>query len=81
MVGWPQVSFTDFDNICEYLFFSQFDPQMELNFTARPFDKAYCGAWLNGYVYEMCLALDIEWQLVSYEYMAQLGEFAQFLSG
>jgi len=22
---------------------------------------AYCGAWLNGWIYEMCLALDIQW--------------------
>lgn len=59
MVNIRPMSKDDFDNTCEYMFFSQYDQNMQLNFTAKPFDKAYCGAWLNGWIYEMCLALDI----------------------
>jgi hypothetical protein len=66
-----------FDDACEYLFFAQYDPQLQLKFKPTDFDAAYCGAWLNGWIYEMCLALDIQWQLVSFEFMHQLLEFAQ----
>ena len=59
MVNVRPMNSADFDNTCEYMFFSQYDPFMQLNFTAKPFDKAYCGAWLNGWIYETCLALDI----------------------
>lgn len=45
------------------------------------FDRAYCGAWLNGWIYQECLALDIQWQLVSYEYLTQLLEFSNYLNG
>ena len=58
-----------FDNSCEYIFFSQYDPLLELKFNPGIKDKAYCGAYLNGWIYKMCLALDIEWQLVSYEFL------------
>ncbi len=40
---------------------------------------AYCLAWLNGWIYQQCLALDIQWQLVSFEYVNQLLEFTQYL--
>jgi hypothetical protein len=33
MVNWSQLTKTDFDNTCEYIFFSQYDPQLKLNFT------------------------------------------------
>ena len=49
-----------------------------LKFKPQDFDRAYCGAWLNGWIYETCLALDIEWQLISYEFMSQLSEFSQY---
>ena len=52
---------TDFDNACEYMYFSQYDPTLQLTFNATNLDKAYCAAWLNGWIYEMCLALDIQW--------------------
>lgn len=45
------------------------------------FDRGYCGAWLNGWIYQECLALDIQWQLVSYEYLNQLLEFSKYLDG
>ncbi len=66
-----------FDDSCEYIFFAQYDKELKLKFTPKDFDYAYCGAWLNGWIYEMCLALDIQWQLVSFEFMQQLLEFAQ----
>jgi hypothetical protein len=66
-----------FDDACEYIFFSQYNKDLQLKFTPKPFDNAYCAAWLNGWIYEMCLALDIQWQLVSFEFMHQLLEFAQ----
>jgi hypothetical protein len=59
MVDIKPINNSLFDSTCEYMFFSQYDPKMQLNFTMQPFDKAYCGAWLNGWIYEMCLALDI----------------------
>lgn len=58
-----------FDDSCEYFFFSQYDPSLLLKFKPKDFDKAYCGAWLNGWIYETCLAMDIEWQLISYQFM------------
>jgi hypothetical protein len=33
---------------------------------------------LNGWIYETCLALDIEWQLISFEFMSQLSEFSSY---
>lgn len=83
MVNWDHVSNTDFDNTCEYIFFAQYDPKLNenLNITVTDFDRAYCGAWLNGWIYQECLALDIQWQLVSYEYLTQLLEFSKYLNG
>lgn len=49
-----------------------------LYFIPKDFDRAYCGAWLNGWIYETCLALDIEWQLISYQFMQQLSEFSGY---
>ncbi len=63
------VNIERFDDACEYIFFSQYNPKLELTFRPQSLDDAYCGAWLNGWIYEMCLALDIQWQLVSYEFM------------
>ena len=48
-----------FDDACEYMFFAQYDPKLEMTFAPVPLDRAYCGAWLNGWIYEMCLAQDI----------------------
>jgi hypothetical protein len=83
MVNWTQndVNLTSFDDTCEYMFFSRYDPEMQLTFVPQDIDNAYCGAWLNGWIYETCLALDIEWQLVSYEFLNQLNEFSNYLLG
>lgn len=59
MVNWNSINLEQFDDTCEYMFFSHYDPNMTLNFTETAFDQAYCGAWLNGWIYEMCLALDV----------------------
>ena len=50
---------TRFDDACEYIFFKDYDPSIQLKFSLSDFDHAYCNAWLNGWIYEMCLALDI----------------------
>jgi hypothetical protein len=65
-----------FDDACEYLFFARYDQSIKLKFTPKDFDYAYCNSWLNGWIYEMALGLDIQWQLVSSEFMHQLLEFA-----
>ncbi len=65
MTNWHDISGTDFDNTCEYIFFSRYYQNLELNFTVNDYDRAYCGAWLNGWIYQECLALDMQWQLVS----------------
>jgi hypothetical protein len=63
------------------MFFSEYYQALKLNFTPSDYDKAYCGAWMNGWIYQEALARDIQWQLVSYEYMNQLLEFALYLNG
>jgi len=42
LVGWSNISETDFDNICEYIFFSSFNSSIKLNFTPSDYDRAYC---------------------------------------
>jgi hypothetical protein len=71
----------DFDDACEYIFFSQYNPNLKLKFDPSGVDRAICNAWLNGWVYETCLALDIEWELVSDEFLSQLHEFTIYLQG
>jgi hypothetical protein len=60
LVNWnADMNMTSFDDTCEYMYFSRYDPDMQLSFVPQDVDEAYCGAWLNGWIYQMSLALDI----------------------
>ncbi|CDW89717.1 acpt protein [Stylonychia lemnae] len=80
LVGRPNLSETQFDATCEYLFFSQYT-NIVLNFTPTAFDRAYCSAYEDGWIYKTSFGTDQEWKLVSYEFLNQLNEFALFLNG
>ena len=66
---------TIFDGTCEYLFFSQYT-DIQLRFSPSAFDRAYCKAYEDGWLYKSTFGVDTQWQLVSYEFLNQLSEFA-----
>ena len=68
MVGYSVDNETRFDEICEYMFFSQFT-DIQLNFTPTDRDRAYCRAYEDGYIYKNDYGVDREWQLLSYEFL------------
>ena len=65
---YPIANETVFDEICEYMFFSQYT-NIQLNFTPTAFDRAYCDAYENGFVYKTCYGVDLQWKLISYEFL------------
>jgi hypothetical protein len=52
LVGWSNITETNFDDICEYMFFSSFNTSIVSNFTPTAYDRAYCMAYENGWVYK-----------------------------
>jgi hypothetical protein len=61
LVGWSNITETNFDDICEYIFFSSFNDSIKSNFTPSDYDRAYCNAYENGWVYKTSFGNDAEW--------------------
>eukprot|EP00347_Sterkiella_histriomuscorum_P005757 403355385 len=80
LVNRPNMTETQFDATCEYLFFSQYT-NIQLNFTPSAFDRAYCSAYEDGWIYKTAYGADTLWKHQSYEFLNQLNEFAQYLAG
>jgi len=40
-----------------------------LNFTPTAFDRAYCNAYEDGWIYKTSFGTDMQWKLVSYEFL------------
>lgn len=69
LTGWTNISETTFDDICEYIYFSSFNSSIQMNITPSEFDRNYCKAYENGWVYKTAFGLDVEWKLESYEFL------------
>ncbi|TNV79046.1 hypothetical protein FGO68_gene870 [Halteria grandinella] len=81
MINWNNITQLNFEDACWYMYYAKDNSDLSLNFTTTPLSKSYCGAIVNMAMYELCRGLDIQWQLVSYEYLSQLLEFTQYLNG
>jgi hypothetical protein len=81
MINWYNITQLNFEDASWYMYYAQHNKDLTLNFTVTPLARSYTGAIVNMAMYELCRGLDIQWQLVSYEYLSQLLEFAQYLNG
>jgi len=68
LVGWTNISRTNFDEICEYIFFAQYS-NINMNFTPSEFDRNYCMAFEEGWIYKTDYGVDYEWKVLSYEFL------------
>ena len=76
LLGKDTLTWDQFDGSCEYLFFSQFT---DINATA--YDRQYCQAFLDGWIYKTVYGIDLLWQHSSFEFLHVLREIAQNLQG
>jgi len=50
------------------MFFSQWT-EITLNFTPSAFDRNFCMAYEDGWIYENDYGIDAEWHLLSFEFL------------
>lgn len=79
MIGKQNLTWDEFDAACEYLFFSQWT-DIKLNYTATPYDRAYCQAYLDGWIYKTVYGSDELWKMSSFEFLNVLKEVSEVLS-